>query len=114
MIFLVKLSNYSNYLMIQSKVAGIPSIFVGLALVFIRDEAHEFRKEKKQSIMLDNIDGEKEIERQTTEEPVHWIRKSTGHWKEIGRAMIQPTFLLILLSATIRQLGTLHSAPWTL
>ena len=55
--------------------------------------------------MLDNIDEEKEIERQTTEEPVHWIRKSTGHWKEIGRAMIQPTFLLILLSATIRQLG---------
>ena len=77
--------------------------------MFVRDEVHELRREKKQSIMLDNIDGEKEIEKQTTKEPVHWIHKSTGHWKEIGRAMIQPTFILILLSATIRQLGTLRS-----
>ena len=67
------------------------------------------RKEKEQNVMLDNIDGEKEIKRQTSEEPLHWIRKSTGHWKEIGRAMLQPTFLLILLSATIRQLGTLNT-----
>ena len=56
--------------------------------------------------MLDNVDGEKEVEgTRAAGERRHWIRDSTGHWKEIGRAMIQPTFLLILLSATIRQLG---------
>ena len=77
--------------------------------MFVRDEAHELRKERRQSVMLDNIDGEKEIEgRRAAGERRHWIRDSTGHWKEIGRAMIQPTFLLILLSATIRQLGKLR------
>ena len=59
--------------------------------------------------MLDNIDGEKEVDgSRAAGERRHWIRDSTGHWKEIGRAMIQPTFLLILLSATIRQLGKLR------
>ena len=103
----ITVEHISDLLCFQSQVAGIPPIFVGLVLMFVQDEAHKFRKEKKQSIMLENTDREQENERLTTEVPRHWIRKSTGHWKEIGRAMIQPTFLLILFSATIRHLGTL-------
>ena len=84
--------------------------------MFVRDEAHELRKEKKEQgdAMLDNVDGEKEMgpsrsDAATEERATHWIRKTAGQWKEIARGLFEPTFLLILLSATIRQLGSEHS-----
>ena len=95
--------------------AGVPPLFVGLTLMFVRDEAHELRKEKKEhaDAMLDNFDGEMEVwprnDAAKEERAAHWIRKTAGQWKEIGRAFLDPTFLLILLSATIRQLGREHS-----
>ena len=94
------------------------AIFIGVAILLMRDRSYELRKmaAKKATSETDN-----EVKNEVNQsKPVHWARTLTkSQLKDIGRAFVQPSLLIVILSAIFRQTGLYlyhpsqcNSSPW--
>ena len=94
--------NLSNYSILDRGIFFL-AIFIGVVILFIRDRSYELRKKAEKKAASETDD---EINKVTQSKPLHWTRTLTkSQLKDIGRAFVQPSLLIVIVSAVFRQTG---------